>query len=85
MHISEISNRFIKDPSEALRAGQIVKVKVLSCDLKSKRIALSIKALLLNLDPAPKSRERKQQAATQPPADFLSVLSTKWKVSSVRK
>jgi uncharacterized protein len=85
VHISEISNRFIKDPSEALRAGQIVKVKVLSCDLKSKRIALSIKALLLNLDPAPKSRERKQQAATQPPADFLSVLSTKWKVSSVRK
>jgi uncharacterized protein len=85
VHISEISNRFIKDPSEALKAGQIVKVKVLSCDLKSKRIALSIKALLANSDPAPKSRERKQQAAAHPPADFLSVLSTTWKVAPARK
>src|SRR5579884_3254689 len=30
VHISELSNRFIKDPSEAVKAGQIVKVKVLS-------------------------------------------------------
>ena len=85
VHVSEISNRFIKDPSEALKAGQIVKVKVLSCDLKSKRIALSIKALLANSDPAPKSRDRKQQPATKAPADFLSVLSTKWKVAPARK
>jgi len=43
VHISELSNRFIKDPSEAVKAGQIVKVKVLSADLKAKRIALSMK------------------------------------------
>ena len=85
VHVSEISNRFIKDPAEALKAGQIVKVKVLSCDLKSKRIALSIKALLANSDPVPKSRDRKQQPATKEPADFLSVLSTKWKVAPARK
>jgi uncharacterized protein len=46
VHISELSNRFIKDPSEAVKAGQIVKVKVLSADLKTKRIALSMKALM---------------------------------------
>ena len=36
VHISELSNRFIKDPSEAVKAGQIVKVKVLSADVKTK-------------------------------------------------
>jgi protein Tex len=46
VHISELSNRFIKDPSEAVKAGQIVKVKVLSADIKTKRIALSMKALM---------------------------------------
>ena len=45
VHISELSNRFIKEPSEAVKAGQIVKVKVLGVDAKAKRIALSIKAL----------------------------------------
>jgi uncharacterized protein len=46
VHVSELSNRFIKDPNEAVKVGQIVKVKVLSADSKAKRIALSIKALL---------------------------------------
>jgi uncharacterized protein len=46
VHVSELSNRFIKDPNDAVKAGQIVKVKVLSADPKAKRIALSIKALL---------------------------------------
>ena len=45
VHISELSTKYIKDPSEAVKAGQIVKVKVLSADAKTKRIALSIKAL----------------------------------------
>src|ERR1041385_2447179 len=43
VHVSELENRFIKDRNEAVRAGQIVKVKVLSADAKAKRIALSIK------------------------------------------
>ncbi|MDP9050775.1 MAG: S1 RNA-binding domain-containing protein, partial [Acidobacteriota bacterium] len=46
VHISELSNRYIKDPSDAVKAGQIVKVKVLSADIKTKRIALSMKALV---------------------------------------
>lgn len=45
VHISELSSRYIKEPSEAVKTGQIVKVKVLSADAKAKRIALSIKAL----------------------------------------
>ena len=46
VHVSELSNRFIKDPNEAVKVGQIVKVQVLSADPKLKRIGLSIKALL---------------------------------------
>ncbi|OGU15114.1 MAG: RNA-binding transcriptional accessory protein [Geobacteraceae bacterium GWC2_53_11] len=43
VHISHLANRYIKDPNDAVRAGQIVKVKVLSADPQRKRIALSIK------------------------------------------
>jgi len=43
VHISELSNRYVKDPGEVVKAGQIVKVRVLSVDVKSKRIALSMK------------------------------------------
>ena len=43
VHISEITDRFIKHPSEALKVGQIVKVWVKDVDLKKKRIALTMK------------------------------------------
>ena len=78
VHISELSNRYIKEPSDAVKAGQIVKVKVLSSDLKSKRIALSIKALQ-----APAGRV--MRAAVQKPDvsmdDKLASLGSKWRVS----
>jgi uncharacterized protein len=63
VHISELSNRFIKEPSDAVKAGQIVKVKVLSADLKTKRIALSIKALL---EPAQRPTAKPQQQKPTP-------------------
>ena len=43
VHISEISNKFIRHPSEVLAINDIVKVKVISVDPLSKRIGLSIK------------------------------------------
>jgi uncharacterized protein len=43
VHISEISNKFIKHPSEVLSVGDVVDVVVLEVDEKKKRIALSIK------------------------------------------
>ena len=42
VHISRISNRFIKHPSEALKVGDIVKVWVVEVDLKKQRIALTM-------------------------------------------
>ena len=43
VHISQISNKFIKHPSEVLSVGDVVKVVVLDVDEKKKRIGLSIK------------------------------------------
>ena len=45
VHVSELANRFVKDASEVVKVGQIVKVQVLYADPKAKRIALSMKAL----------------------------------------
>lgn len=43
VHISQITNRFIKHPSEVLKVGQIVTVWVLSVDTDKKRISLTMK------------------------------------------
>ena len=43
VHISQISDKYIKHPSEVLKVGQVVKTKVLSVDTKSGRISLTMK------------------------------------------
>ena len=43
VHISQVTNRFIKHPSEVLKVGDIVKVWVLSVDVQKKRIGLTMK------------------------------------------
>ena len=43
VHISQVSDRFIKHPSEAVSVGDVVKVAVLDVDEKKKRISLSMK------------------------------------------
>ena len=43
VHISEISKDYIKHPSEALKVGDVVKVKVIGVDINKKRISLTIK------------------------------------------
>ena len=79
VHISELSNRFIKEPSEAVKTGQIVKVKVLSADARTKRISLSIKALM---QPSDRPARKQKQPPTPPPTldQKLAALSTKWRV-----
>lgn len=43
VHISALSNEFVKDPHAVVKAGQVVKVKVLEVDIKRKRIALTMR------------------------------------------
>lgn len=55
VHLSQISNRFIRDPREAVRVGDVVQVKVISVEPDTRRIGLSIKAL----QPQPTRRRRR--------------------------
>jgi uncharacterized protein len=43
VHISMLANKFVKDPREVVKAGDVVKVKVLEIDEKRKRIALTMR------------------------------------------
>ncbi|MBS0151805.1 MAG: RNA-binding transcriptional accessory protein [Nitrospira sp.] len=43
VHVSALANRFIKDPHEVVKPGQVVKVKVIDVDLKRQRIALTMR------------------------------------------
>ncbi len=43
VHISALSNTFVKDPREVVKAGDVVKVKVMEIDIKRKRIALTMR------------------------------------------
>ena len=43
VHVSQLADRFVKDPREVVKAGDIVKVRVVEVDLKRRRIALTMK------------------------------------------
>lgn len=86
VHVSELSHRFIKDPSEAVKVGQIVKVQVISADAKVKRIALSVKACLPKPGggsggprPASAPAPRKAEPPKQSLEDKLAALNSKFR------
>ncbi len=81
IHISELSDRFIKEPSDAVKVGQIVKVQVLSADAKAKRIALSIKALTAKAPGArpPQKNQPKVEKPKPSMEDSLAALANRWK------
>jgi uncharacterized protein len=75
VHVSQLSTRFIKDPSEAVKVGDRLTVKVLSVDLERKRLGLSVRAVTEGTTPsvgAPRSsgapRAASISAAPRPPA-----------------
>ena len=82
IHISELSDRYIKEPSDVVQVGQIVKAQVLSVDPKAKRIALSIKALTVR---TPATKQQNNPPAKTAPApspsmdDRLAALANRWK------
>lgn len=59
VHISALSNQYVKDPHTVVKAGQVVKVKVLEVDVKRKRIALTMRLS----DSAPAAGERRDGPA----------------------
>ncbi|MFN3844105.1 MAG: Tex family protein [Rehaibacterium terrae] len=58
VHVSALANRFVKDPREVVKAGDVVKVKVLEVDIPRKRIALTMR-----LDDGPEARSPRRDPA----------------------
>ena len=81
-HMSELANRYVKDASEVVKAGQIVKVQVLNADPEAKRIALSMKALdAAPPEPKRKNFQRRKPEVKRPSLDEqLSALTSKFRV-----
>ena len=61
VHVSQLANKFVKDPKDVVRAGQIVKVKVVEVDVARKRIALTMR-----LDAAPAPRDERRSRIANP-------------------
>ncbi|MGO8991228.1 MAG: Tex family protein [bacterium] len=61
VHISELSNRFVKNPAEVVKVHQRVLVTVLDVDLERRRISLSMKDSPLKPSEAPMAAERKRE------------------------
>jgi uncharacterized protein len=73
VHISVLSNKFVKDPREVVKAGDVVKVKVVEVDLPRKRIALTMRLaddtpVAPKMGGVPMTNKAKQQQARQPEA-----------------
>jgi uncharacterized protein len=66
VHISELSQRYVRDPRDVVQVGQVVKVRVLSVDVALQRISLSMKGLRPASGPAEGSR--KEVAGREAPA-----------------
>jgi len=65
IHISALADRYVKDPREVVKAGDVVKVKVLEVDVARKRIALTRRLD----DTAESARERSRGASRMPERD----------------
>jgi uncharacterized protein len=63
VHISQLAEKFIKDPHEVVKAGQIVKVQVQEVDISRKRIALTMK--LGKNNTASKTKQQKPRSNYQ--------------------
>ena len=65
VHISELSDRFVKDPREVVKAGDVVRVRVKEVDAERKRIALTMKSGAIDRGGAPKPIGKSQPIPQQ--------------------
>src|SRR6266481_2693977 len=67
VHISELSHKYVQDARQAVKVGEVVKVKVIGVDSTMKRISLSMKAIMPKPKRRPRPEKPEQQQAQQPP------------------
>ena len=56
VHVSELADKFVKDPRELVKAGDIVKVRVKDVDVERKRIALTMRSGTIEMPSATRDR-----------------------------
>ncbi|MEQ1739710.1 MAG: Tex family protein [Methyloglobulus sp.] len=66
VHISHLSDTFIKDPRDAVKTGDFVNVRVLEVDVARQRISLSMKSDISPDELKPKPEQKKQNAVHRP-------------------
>jgi uncharacterized protein len=75
VHISALSDKFVKDPREVVKAGDVVKVKVMEVDVKRRRVGLTMRLSDdprqataqesgMSRAPAPKAKMKSSQPAS---------------------
>jgi len=71
VHVSQLADRFVKDPAQVVKVGQSVQVRVLSVDVPRKRIGLTMRkeATEKGEQPAARAAEKKQAPAPKPKPD----------------
>lgn len=76
VHISQLANKFVSDPNEIVKVGQIVQVRVLEIDILRKRIQLTMKQEAKLQDPRPASKAplKKPQPESTLKGDFSELL-----------
>ena len=75
VHISELSHKYVQDARQAVKVGEVVKVKVIGVDSTMKRISLSIKAILPKPQRRPRPQKKPKPAAApqaEPPRPALA-------------
>lgn len=63
IHVSQLADRFVSDPKQIVKVGQVVKVRVLEVNEQLKRISLSMKSVGSGSPSAGKAQERSQPSA----------------------
>jgi uncharacterized protein len=91
VHVSQLADRFVKDPAEVVKAGDVVQVRVLEVDAKRKRISLSMRKQG-GSEPKPKpdrktpsGRPSEKSSSPAPPAAAQGALGAALSAALARK
>ncbi len=76
VHISQLADRFVKDPNEVVRVGQQVQVRVLEVDIQRKRIALTMRKGEVKLQNQADIRRQQQEKADKPKKEVSNKVKT---------
>jgi len=77
VHVSQLADRFVKDPNQVVKVGQQLQVRVMSVDLQRKRIGLTMRSGKLEKGPEPKERSQKprpEKKVAKPVTDLAAAL-----------